>query len=259
MNKASVFSVAALVAFVLLAPFALRAQGQQAPSGAIVRVAVWKVKSGMGQQFEAGLKKHNEFHAKANDPVALETWAVLSGPDRGQVLRIVSRPNWTAYDTVGYDTSADAADTAANLTPYMEEGPIEWWQFLPDASHGPMNAGPSAMDEIIFFHLKVGASQEFSTLLKRITEAANKTNWSENYYSYRLANGGEGPTVALVLPRNKFADFEQPQVSFMAMLEKAFGRAEAETIDQRFDELLRGVRTEIIGYFDDLSYIPAKK
>ncbi len=253
MKKGAIFFLAALVALLAVPMMA------QAPAGAIVRVAVWKVKAGMGQQFEAGVKKHNQFHVKSNDSVPLETWEVSSGPNTGQFLRIVTRPSWTAYDTETYDTAADAADTAANLDPYMEAGPIEWWQFLPDASHGPMNAGPSAMDEIVFFHIKVGHAQEFSTLLKRVTEAANKTNWSENYYSYRLANGGEGPTVALVVPRNKFADFEEPQVSFMAMLEKAFGRAEAETIGQRFDELLRGVHTEIISYRADLSYTPAKK
>ncbi len=253
MKRGAIFFLATLVALLAVPMMA------QAPAGAIVRVAVWKVKAGMGQQFEAGVKKHNQFHVKANDSVPLETWEITSGEHAGNFLRIVSRPNWTAYDTETYDPVADAADTAANLDPYMEGGPVEWWSLMPEASRGPMNAGPSAMDEVIFFHLNFGHSQEFVTLIKKVTEAANKTSWSENYYWYALENGGEHPTFALVIPKSKMADFEDPQVTFPAMLEKAFGRGEAEMIHHGLDKAIHCEHSEIINYRSDLSYVPVKK
>lgn len=253
MKKATVCCLATLAALLAVPMMA------QAPGGAVVRVAVWKVRPGMGQQFEAGLKKHNQFHVKANDPVAIETWEILSGPSTGQFLRIVSQPNWTAFDSETYDAAADAADSAANLDPYMETSGVEWWRFLPDASRGPMNTGPSAMDEVLFFHLNMGHSREFMALIKKVTEAANKTNWSENYYWYALENGGEHPTFAIVLPKSRMADFEEPELTFPAMLEKALGRGEAEMVYKGFDKSIHCERSQIIGYRADLSYTPAKK
>lgn len=253
MRKGAIFCLATLVALLAVPMMA------QAPSGAVVRVAVWKVKPGMGQQFQAGVKKHNEFHVKSNDPVGLETWEITSGENAGNYLRIVTRPNWAAYDIETYDTAADAADSEANVNPYMTAGPVEWWRFLPDVSHGQMGGNPPAMDEVLFFHLNMGHSRDFNVLIKKVTEAAKKENWSVNYYWYVLENGGEHPTFALVIPKNKMADFDDPAVTFPAMLEKAFGRGEAEMIYKGLDKSIHCQKSEAIAYRADLSYVPVKK
>ena len=253
MKRAGFFVLAACVAL-LAAPMMA-----QAPAGAVVRVAVWKVKPGMGQQFQDGVKKHNQFHVKANDPVALETWEITSGSDTGQFLRIVTQPTWAAYDTPTYDTAADEADSATNVDPYTEAGEVRWWRFLADVSHGPMGGNPPAMDEVLFFHLNMGYSRDFMVLIKKVTDAAKKENWSVNYYWYVLENGGEHPTFALVIPKQKMADFDDPPVTFQAMLEKTFGRAEAEMIYKGFDKSIHCQRSQIIAHRADLSYTPAKK
>jgi hypothetical protein len=253
MRKGAIFCLATLVALLAVPMMA------QAPSGAVVRVAVWKVKPGMGQQFQAGVKKHNEFHVKANDPVGLETWEITSGENAGNYLRIVTRPSWAAYDTPTYDADADEADSAANVDPYMTGGPVEWWRLLADVSTGPMAGTPPAMDEVLFFHLNMGHSRDFMVLIKKVTEAAKANNWSVNYYRYVLENGGEHPTFALVIPKNKMADFDDPPVTFQAMLEKTFGRSEAEMIYKGFDKSVHCQKSETIAYRADLSYVPTKK
>ncbi|MGH9510443.1 MAG: hypothetical protein ACRD2M_10925, partial [Terriglobales bacterium] len=75
MQKARVFVVAMCLAALGLA-VPMLAQG---PSGPVVRVATWKVRTGMNAQFEAGLKKHNQFHRVKNDRTELETWQISSG------------------------------------------------------------------------------------------------------------------------------------------------------------------------------------
>ncbi|HXE75332.1 MAG TPA: hypothetical protein VNN18_06835 [Candidatus Xenobia bacterium] len=253
MKRAGLFLLATCVAL-LAAPLMA-----QTPSSAIVRVAIWKVKPGMGKQFQDGVRKHNEFHVKVNDPVALETWEVTSGDDTGTFLRIVSLPNWAAYDTPNYDTAADEADSATNIDPYMEAGPVRWWRFLPEVSHGPMTGTPPAMDEVLFFHLNMGYGRDFSALIKKITDAARASNWGVHYYWYVLENGGEHPTFALVIPKQKMADFDDPPVTFQAMLEKALGRAEAEMVYRALDKSIHCQRSQTIAYRGDLSYTPAKK
>ena len=252
MRKLSLLLCAVLAAFLVLPMIA------QAPNTAIVRVGVYKVKSGMAAQFEAGLKKHNDFHARQKDSKGIETWVVQSGENTGSYLRIVTGPNWADYDKPTYNTAADEADSATNITPYVDSDMQEWWRFLGDVSHGPAGAGPSPMSSVLFFRIKIGHVQEFMTAIKKITEAARKTSWPVNYYWYRLENGGEHPTFALVLPRKNFADFEEPAVTFAAMMEKTFGRAETDTIIQGLDRSIAGQHSQMISYRADLSYTPAK-
>ena len=252
MRKGAILLLSLLVTL-LAAP--MLAQG---PSGPVVRVATWKVRTGMSAQFEAGLKKHNQLHRLKNDPGTLETWQVTSGQNTGQYVRVVALPSWTAYDTPTIDTAADEADSAANVTAYLESEKVEWWQMLSAQSHGPMDAPTSAMDEILFFHLNMGHNQHFMHLITKVTEAAKKNNWSVNYYWYVLANGGEHPTYALVVPKKNMAAFEDPEVNFIQLLQKTFSPAEMQLILKGFDEAIHCERSEIISYREDLSYIPGK-
>jgi hypothetical protein len=45
---------------------------------------------------------------------------------------------------------------------------------------------------------------------------------------------------------------------FDDMLREAFGAAEAESINQRFDSSIESVTSETIQYREDLSYTPSK-
>ena len=230
----------------------------QGPGGPVVRVATWKVKAGMNAQFEAGLKKHNDFHVKSKDPTTLETWQITSGKHTGRYIRVVALPSWTAFDTPTVDEAADEADAAANVNAYLEGETVEWWQMLPAQSYGPMDAPTTPMDEILFFHLNMGHNQHFTHLISKVTEAAKKNNWSVNFYWYVLANGGEHPTYALVIPKKNMAAFEDPDVTFIALLQKTFSPAEMQLILKGFDESIHCERSEIIGFRKDLSYTPAK-
>ena len=183
---------------------------------------------------------------------------IQSGEGTGNYLRIVTGPNWTDYDRPTVNAAADEADSAVNVIPYLDSEMVEWWRFLGDVSHGPAGAAPSPMSVVLFFRINMGHVQEFMTHAKKITEAARKESWPVNYYWYRLENGGEHPTFALVIPKKNFADFEEPAVTFAAMMEKAYGRAEAEMLFKGLDKSIASQRSQIIGYRADLSYTPAK-
>lgn len=248
-------AVLLLSLFVALLALPVLAQG---PSGPVVRVATWKVKTENVAKFEAGLKKHNQFHRVKNDTTTLETWQVTSGKHTGRYIRVVSLPSWTAFDTPTVDEAADEVDAAANVNAYLEGETVEWWQMLTAQSYGPMDAAPTAMDEILFFHLNMGHNQHFMHLIGKVTEAAKKNNWSVNFYWYALANGGEHPTYALVIPKKNMAAFEDPDITFIQLLQKTFSPAEMQLILDGFDKSIHCERSEIISYREDLSYTPGK-
>ncbi len=62
----------------------------------------------------------------------------------------------------------------------------------------------------------------------------------------------------LSIPRNKWADFEEPEKSFDKILEEAYGKQEASEIIAGLGRVIESEETEIIKFRADLSYIPGK-
>jgi hypothetical protein len=74
-----------------------------------------------------------------------------------------------------------------------------------------------------------------------------------------LFNGGEHPTYVFTFPHKNWADFEPPEQTLRAVLEKAYGREEAESVLKLFDKSVHCVRSEIAASRPDLSYTPPAK
>jgi hypothetical protein len=124
----------------------------------------------------------------------------------------------------------------------------------------PMKGDAHAkLADVIFFHLNQGQYELFLTQIGKVHEAIGKTNWPVSYEWHALVSGGEGPTLALVLMKSSWADMKEPEVSFPAMLEKAFGKQEASAIMKGFGESIHCERSQLLRYREDLSYVPAAK
>jgi len=232
--------------------------GAQQKSDNVARVSAWKIKPGMVQQFEQGLKRHNEFHRKQQDKWALYTFEVISGEGTGFYLRGVFGHNWEDFDAEEKNAAADAADSATNVIPYIEREIPRYYVFLPDVSRPLAGDEPSALASVLSFGVKIGHTQDFLYSIRKIHEAIGKTNWPVNYEWYVLVNGGEGPTFVLVLPRKNWADFKEPAKTFDKMLDEALGHHEAELLLKHFDSTIHAEWSEIVRYRPDLSHRPRK-
>lgn len=253
MRRLEVFLV--VVSALLLA---LPLAAQQQP-GTVARVAVWKAKGGMRQQFEQGLKRHNEWHRKQNDTWYLETWEILTGENTGQYVRGTFGHRWEDFDAEEKMRAADAADSAANLEPYMESEAPGFYLLRSDLSLPPAGEGPSAFAQVTHFFLKSDGVNEFTQGVRRVNEAIKKTNWPAQTLWYQLFNGGEGPRFVLVVLRHSWADFQPPDKSLDAMVEEAFGKEEASSVLNAIRKNIRFTRSEILRFRADLSYRPAAK
>ena len=223
----------------------------------VTRVTVWKAKPGMEAKFEEGLKRHNEFHRKLGDPMALLTAQVSSGPNTGAYVRLASNRHWEDFDTEEKGMQADMADTAVNTDPYIASATNAYYRLLTDVSR-PQDSG-AAMYALVFYQVKFGKVDDFMLAVRKYHEAIGKAQWPVHYAWFSLINGGDGPQFVLSLPRDKWADFNPPEKPFDKMLEETMGRAEAESINEMFDHAVSGVSTEIITTRTDLSYVPTKK
>lgn len=214
-------------------------------------------KAGMEQQYEAGRKKHMDWHKRQNDTWGWNTWQVLTGDHAGMYVTGTLSHRWKDFDEYGKLETADTADAVANMGAYSASTVNFFVGFLADVSRPPEGSGPSPMSELIHFQLKQGKDGEFRHAIKRIHEAIGKTSWPAHYLWYELLDGGEHPAYTLVLPMKTWADMAPLDPPFPVMLEKAFGREDAAAILKELDGSIHGQRSEIVRYRADLSYVPA--
>ena len=231
----------------------------QEPEGAVGRVYYLKAKAGMEQQFEAGVKKHIDWHRRQNDPWTFYWWQVETGEQFGQYVVGTFEHRWEDFDGRATLDAADDADFAATVAPYVDSVRAIVVVGLPQLSLPPAAEGPAPLSSVITFHLNMGGQAEFPYVIGKFHQAIQKTNWPTNYLWYALVNGGEHPTFYLVLPRNNWAGFKPPAKPFPAMLEEAYGREEAAALLKQLSKLIHCQRSEMLRFRSDLSYRPAAR
>ncbi len=197
----------------------------QEKPGTIAEVVVTRAKAGAVKAYEEGRKRHMAWHKKQNDPWSWHTWH---------------------------------ADVDLNLTPHTESATVGYYELLPELSRPPAGQAHTKMSEVVHFLLKPDKAAEFRHALQRAHEAIGKTNWPVTYLWYELSNGGEGPHFVLVLPHNSWAEMAQPEMSFPAMLTKAFGPYETGVILEGFDQSSRSQWSEILVYRPELSHVASQ-
>ncbi len=239
---------------------AMPALAQEQPAINVGRVQVFVPKPGMTKQFEEGRKRHSEWHRKQNDQWTWEVWQVTAGDATGAYLSLSFGHTWKDFDSWGAKfEQADLADSATNMDPYVAGGPSSVWRFMTNLSRPPESKEPPKMAEVIHFIIKPGGASDFMYAIRKIHEAIGKTNWPPRYEWFALVSGGEAPHFVLVLPKNSWAEMAEPEVSFDAMLEKAFGRQEAESLVRTLDKTIQREWSEMLTYRPDLSYRPTTK
>jgi hypothetical protein len=226
--------------------------------GTVGRVFVTAARPGMTAQYEAGRKKHMDWHRKQNDTWTWLVWQVETGPNAGSYVSGTFGHQWKDLDDWEKKLGeGDTADGAVNMVPFSQGGSNGIYTFMPDVSRP--SATPPPMSQVLHYHLKMGAEQEFKNAMKRIHEAIGKAGLPWNYGWYELVDGGDHPSFVLTIALGGWADLAPSETPFAAMLAKAHGEFEAGEILKAVDRSVKSVRSEVLRFRPDLSYLPAAK
>jgi hypothetical protein len=229
------------------------------PTGSVARVFVTQVKGGQTAQYEAGRKRHMDWHRKQADTWAWFTWEVVTGERAGSFLAGTFGHQWKDFDDWEAKLgTSDAADGALNMAASTASQVNGFYLHMPEVSRGP-GGEPPPMSELTFYRLNFGADQEFRSAIKKAHEAIGKSTWKVNYAWYEMVNGGDHPTYVLAFAMKGFADLAPQDPPFPAMLEKVMGAYDAQEVLKAIDRSVKSARSEIVRYRPDLSYVPAAK
>jgi hypothetical protein len=239
----------AIVATLLAGPAAAQEDGN------LAGITYWTINDGATEDFEAGLKAHNQYHAKIGDPVPILTWQAISGPHEGKYGRGSFGHSWADFDQDPAALQADTADSAKTITPHIASAESSTWQFMPDLSNP--RGTPGTVTRIIEFRVNPGQMETFEGAIGKIHAAlSNQEGWP-HYEWYALVDGGYVPTYAVVLPRDNFAGFAPGDVSFM----EAVAAEHGEMAGEIFESLGAATKSQInytLVARPDLSYWPSE-
>jgi hypothetical protein len=246
--------------FIALA-IALPAGAQMAPKS-LNRVIVVKTKPSMSAQWEAGVKKLNDWARQHNLLLANQCWEIISGPRTGQYAITSPGHDWKDFDAAEKASQGVRAQILADVDPYTESHLTSFWEYREDLSGHAFDTSqsPPAFVEVATYFLKPGGGQAVTDAIKAANAAIEKSHWPGKPSGWwSLLNGGDGPQMALVTGRENWADFQPPEPNFIKMLSDVYGQEGAAALGKKFFSGLRSWRSEIWRSRPDLSYIPASQ
>ena len=171
----------------------------QDAQGPYARIAVLRPHDGKTVEFEAGYRRHLDWHVKAKDTWAWYGWTVWAG----------DRQRWFVYATFGHAAAdfdapvlpaEDERDNIANVTPHAEFVGNVLYEFLPRLSRGNGVPTPTPRVELTTVELKPGAEAAFEAAL-----SAEASNLAAETLWYRMRAGGDAPRYVRLRPRPNLA------------------------------------------------------
>jgi len=217
-------------------------------------------KAGQTQQYEAGRKKHAQFHRNQKDTFTYQAFSIDTGDRAGSYV----------YSTCGHALKdldewearmgkADAADAAMTMDPYTQSGSNGVYLYRADMSLGSLSGTPPPLTLVTVYQLHPGTAQDFIAAIKQVNDALSKQpDWPKTSGWVQLVNGGEGPTFVLINGRKGWADFASTPKSVADVLTEAYGKEQADAIQKTIRDCTAHLYTEASTYRADLSYIAGK-
>lgn len=225
----------------------LGAQIPAAREGPAARMVVIRPKEGQQGAFEAGYRRHLEWHRTANDPWTWYGWTVVLGPRLGLFVDGTFGHDWIDFDRA-VDPAGDAADNAANVTPYAD--------FLSHAVYERLfgvDTAPAALPDtspylvLTTYRVAPGRGRDFEALVRRSRGSAPsaRPDADDGATWYRAVVGTEGTEYLLLRRARGWVDLERRRDPL------ADASSEAGAI-------VRATTTELLRFRRDMSYAPSR-
>jgi hypothetical protein len=226
----------------------------------VCRIYFTKPKPGSEQQYEAGRKKHMQFHAAQKDTWTWTTHLIETGDNTGTYVTSSCGHAWKDFDEwEARMGKTDTADAATNLAPYSQNSSNAFDVYRADMSLAPPNRPQAHMVAVSIYVLHPGAAPDFIAAIKKINDALSKQpNWPKTSGWLQLVNGGEGPAFVLLSDRKNFADFAPLDKSVVDVTTETYGKEGSDQIFKTIRDCTAHLFTEMATYRPDLSYNPGK-
>jgi hypothetical protein len=203
-------------------------------------MVVIQPKPGQGAAFEQGYQRHLEWHKGAADRWTWHGWSFVLGDRLGMFMDGTFGHAAANFDAA-VQPAGDAADNAVNVVPYADFLSHGVFRRLETASVGQPLPDTSPFLAMATYTVAPGEETAFERqLVAGASAPANSGRTAQRFTWYRLQIGGAGGQYVLMRA--------VPSLGASAEL--------PDVLPAGAKALVRSVRTELLRYRADMSYIP---
>jgi len=234
-----------------------------AESDKVIRIYRDVVEPAQQQAYETALKSYNKCLGQHNVKYSWLAWNHETG--NTYMYSYAAGPySWADFDTM-HEVSKACDDTwHSEANPHLKGEISVFLVEQPELSRPPKEKdAKNALINVTAFTVKSvsGADEAFRDVVKKITAAAEKSNWNGHYVLYRVRGGDkDSPDYLLVTHYKSWAEYgagANPPV--WKMVEGAVGKQEADAIHKSLDDALQDVASHVDSYSAELTYTAAGK
>lgn len=242
-TKLLVHAISTLCAFVLVGTVPADAQRRGETAARIVLI---KPKPLLQKEFEAGYKRHLDWHRRNNDKWAWYGWQIISGERIGYFMDGTFGHPWEDFDHP-VSPAEDVADNAANVVPYADFQSLGHYVLLAQIIHNDVleRKQPSPLLEVTYFRLHPGKEDQFEGSIRKLTSVSTNAQPKHNETWYKLVSGGQMPTYVRMIPMAKLSDLQTVDLSSSCI-----------SLSALICSMISEVKSETLRYRADLSYFP---
>ncbi len=237
------------------------AAAAEAEKGTISRVYNDTVAPADQVAYETGVKAFNKCLADHGFKYTWTAWTHETG--NNYLYSYVTGPHtWADFDKMQEVGAACDDAWRSNANAHLKGEVSAFLELKPELSHTPKEpmAKPFVMN-VTFIKLKAGASDTWMENVKKISAAAEKSNWSLHFMVQRVRGGAKDfPDFILTSQFKSWADYGADQnPPLWKMVEGVYGKPEADAIRKALNDVTEDINSHINRYNADLTYTaPAK-
>ncbi len=219
-------------------------------SGDAAHLFGYRAKAGMRARFDAGYRRHLQWHRAHRDPLVWYGWYVTDGPNAGMFVDGTFGAPFAAFDR-RVDPQGDAADGAANVTAHADSVLRASYRLRREFSTGfPLERWrPSPSVQVFRYRLRPGTQAAFERALAAARARLRGIADAPAHTWYEKLTGGALPEFMLMVARDGWASYDRDPAGLEALLH------ESDALDA-YAASVESVEAETWTYRADLSLIP---
>lgn len=212
--------------------------------------------------YEAGIKSYNRCLNQHGFKYTWTAWTHETG--NTYTYSYISPPgSWSSFDAMQVAGKACDASFKSEVNPHLKGETSAFMVIMPELSLMPADMGtPSALMDVTYFTLKPGhdADEAFTSAVKKIIAAAEKSHWPGHAVLMRIRGGDQGaPDYILASPYKSWADLgAEPDPPLWKMLENVYGKQDAAALRKSLNDAIQDESSHVDSYNADLTYPAAQ-
>jgi hypothetical protein len=233
----------------------------EADKANIMRVYSDTVAPADQQAYETGIKTYNQCLKDHGFKYGWAAWNHETG-DTYTYSYSTGPYTWATFDAMHTAGKPCDASFRSAVNPHLKGESSSFLEIMDDMSHMPKGMQiDSPLIEVTFFKLKSGheVNVAFTDAVKKITAAANKSDWPVHYTFSRIHGGDKGtPDFIVISPSKTWGELgKEADPPLWKMVENAYGEADAKALRKSLNDAIEDESSHVDSYNTDLAYVPA--